>query len=44
MAGRASDRYGRRPMILTGLFASAVAYVLFGLAHSLWLLFVSRLV
>jgi multidrug resistance protein len=42
--GRASDRYGRRPMILTGLFASAVAYVLFGLAHTLWLLFASRFV
>lgn len=42
--GRLSDRYGRRPMILTGLIASAVAYVVFGLADSLWLLFVSRLV
>jgi multidrug resistance protein len=42
--GRASDRYGRRPMILAGLLGSAVAYVLFGLADTLWLLFASRFV
>lgn len=42
--GRLSDRYGRRPLILAGLMASAAAYVLFGLAESLWLLFASRLV
>ncbi|MDP9121424.1 MAG: MFS transporter [Acidobacteriota bacterium] len=42
--GRLSDRYGRRPMILAGLLLSAVAYVIFGLAHSLWLLLFSRLV
>jgi multidrug resistance protein len=42
--GRASDRWGRRPLILAGLLASAGAYVLFGLAESLWLLFASRLV
>lgn len=42
--GRLSDRYGRRPMILAGLLASAAAYLLFGLADTLWLLFASRLV
>lgn len=42
--GRASDRYGRRPVILIGLLLSAVAFVLFGLADALWFLFVSRLV
>lgn len=42
--GRLSDRYGRRPLILTGLIAAAVAYVLFGLAKSLWLLFAFRMV
>lgn len=42
--GRFSDRYGRRPALLIGLFASAVAYVIFGLADALWLLFLSRLV
>lgn len=42
--GRLSDRYGRRPALLIGLTASALAYVVFGFAESLWLLFVSRLV
>ncbi len=42
--GRFSDRYGRRPALLVGLFASAVAYVIFGLAGTIWLLFLSRLV
>ena len=42
--GRLSDRYGRRPMILAGLLLSAAAYSLFGLAHTLLLLFLSRLV
>jgi MFS family permease len=42
--GRLSDRYGRRPMILTGLLLSAVAFSLFGLAHTVLLLFLSRLV
>src|SRR5213082_1756444 len=42
--GRVSDRYGRRPALLVGLTASTVAYVVFGLAGSLWLLFVSRFV
>lgn len=42
--GRFSDRYGRRPALLVGLAASAIAYVIFGYATSLWLLFLSRLV
>jgi multidrug resistance protein len=42
--GRVSDRYGRRPALLIGLSASAMAYVVFGLASSVWLLFLSRLV
>ncbi|HEV2085449.1 MAG TPA: MFS transporter [Gemmatimonadales bacterium] len=42
--GRVSDRYGRRPALLIGLSASAMAYVVFGLATSVWLLFLSRLV
>ncbi|HEY2026377.1 MAG TPA: MFS transporter [Gemmatimonadaceae bacterium] len=42
--GRLSDAYGRRPALLVGLTASAIAYVIFGFAHSLALLFISRLV
>ncbi len=42
--GKFSDRYGRRPAMLVGLAASAVAYLVFGYADSLWLLFASRIV
>jgi multidrug resistance protein len=42
--GWLSDRYGRRPAILVGLLLSAVAYVIFAFAASLWLLFLSRVV
>src|SRR5438552_12768409 len=42
--GRVSDHYGRRPVLLVGLSASTVAYLIFGLAGSLWLLFASRFV
>ncbi|HEX6939194.1 MAG TPA: MFS transporter [Longimicrobiales bacterium] len=41
--GRVSDRRGRKPLIVAGLFASAVSYLLFGLARTLPLLFVSRM-
>ena len=42
--GKFSDRYGRRPAMIIGLSASAVAYTIFGYASSLWMLFASRLV
>jgi MFS family permease len=42
--GRFSDRYGRRPALLIGLTASGIAYIIFGMADALWLLFLSRLV
>lgn len=42
--GRLSDRYGRRPAILGGLALAAVAYVVFGIADTVWLLFLSRFV
>lgn len=44
MWGRFSDRYGRRPALLVGLGAAAIAYVVFAFANSLWLLLLSRLV
>jgi MFS family permease len=44
MWGRFSDRVGRRPALLIALGASAIAYLIFGFAHSLLLLFLSRLV
>ncbi|HXV85775.1 MAG TPA: MFS transporter [Gemmatimonadales bacterium] len=42
--GRLSDRYGRRRSILLGLSASGVAFLVFGFATSIWMLFASRLV
>jgi MFS family permease len=42
--GRFSDRWGRRPALLVALGASAVAYVIFGFANSLFVLFLSRIV
>ena len=42
--GRFSDRHGRRPALMISLFASAIAFVVFAFADSLWLLFVSRLI
>lgn len=42
--GRVSDRYGRRPALLIGLLASAIAFLVFGLATSLFVLFLSRVV
>ena len=40
--GRLSDRYGRRPVILASLAGSAVAALLIGLAGTLVLLFIAR--
>jgi len=42
--GRLSDRYGRRPAIIAGLSASAIAFAVFGLASTIWMLFLSRLI
>src|SRR5437762_12484104 len=44
MWGRFSDRVGRRPGLLSALGAAGIAYLIFGFAHSLLLLFLSRLV
>lgn len=46
MWGRLSDRVGRRPVLLIGLFGSAVFYVIFAIGtiqQSLLLLFISRI-
>lgn len=41
--GRWSDRVGRRPVLLISLAGSTVSYLLFALAHSVPMLFVSRI-
>lgn len=42
--GRVSDRYGRRPALLIGLSASTAAFVVFGFANAVWLLFLCRII
>ncbi len=42
--GKLSDRHGRRPVVVLGLAISAVSYIVFAFAQSLWLLFLSRAV
>jgi multidrug resistance protein len=41
--GRLSDRYGRRRLIMISLLGASASYLVFGLADSLWLLFLSRI-
>ena len=42
--GRFSDHYGRRPALMVGMTASAIAYVIFAYSNSILMLFFSRLV
>jgi len=41
--GGLSDRVGRKPVLLVGIFGYAVTMVWFGLADSLWMLFAARI-
>lgn len=41
--GGLSDRIGRKPVLLVGIFGYAVAMLWFGLANSLWMLFAARI-
>jgi MFS transporter, DHA1 family, multidrug resistance protein len=42
--GRASDRYGRKPVIMIGLLGFGLAFVATGLSTSLWMLYGSQLI
>jgi MFS family permease len=44
MWGRFSDRVGRRPTLIIALSAAGISYLIFGFAHSLLVLFLSRIV
>ncbi len=44
MWGRFSDRHGRRPALLIALTAAGIAYLVFGFASSLLVLFLSRII
>ena len=42
--GRLSDRYGRRPVLFLSLLGTAAGFLLLGLAGSLWVLFMGRII
>jgi len=42
--GALSDRFGRRPVILTALFVMAVDYLIMATAQTIWLLLVGRVI
>src|SRR5881396_3001988 len=42
--GRLSDRFGRRPILLVSLAGTSVGFAVMGLANSLALLFVARII
>lgn len=42
--GAASDRWGRRPIILLSLIGSAVGYVVLGIGGALWVLYLARVI
>ena len=42
--GALSDQRGRRPVLLVCILGTTVAYSLFGIAGSLWVIFLSRLI
>jgi DHA1 family tetracycline resistance protein-like MFS transporter len=41
--GRLSDRFGRRPILMSSLVGACLSYVILGLADSLWMLLASRM-
>ena len=42
--GKLSDKVGRRPVLLVSLIGTSLGFLLMGLANTLWLLFVARIV
>ena len=42
--GSLSDRFGRRPVLLVSLVIIAVDFIVMGLAHSIWLLVITRII
>lgn len=44
LLGRLSDRFGRRPILLISQIGTLSGFILLGLANSIWLLFVARII
>lgn len=43
LLGRWSDRFGRRPILLLSILGTATSFLIMGLANTLWMLFLGRL-
>jgi MFS transporter, DHA1 family, tetracycline resistance protein len=41
--GRLSDRFGRRPVLMSSLFGACLSYVLLAFAHNIWWLLAARM-
>ncbi|WP_313430932.1 MFS transporter, partial [Siminovitchia terrae] len=44
MWGRVSDRIGRKPVMMIGIFGLAISFFMMALSSSLWMLFVARVI
>lgn len=44
MLGTLSDRFGRKIILISSLFGSAIGYYLFGFGGALWILFLGRII
>ncbi len=44
LLGAASDRHGRRPVLVISMFGASIGYALFGVGGALWVFFLSRIV
>jgi DHA1 family tetracycline resistance protein-like MFS transporter len=42
--GRLSDRFGRRPVLVASIAGTALGFLVLGLARSLWMLFLGRII
>lgn len=42
--GQLSDRYGRRPILFFSILGSSVGFLIIGLANTLWLVFLGRII
>ena len=42
--GRLSDRYGRKPVLLISQIGTLIGFLLLGLANTLWMLFLARII
>lgn len=44
LLGRLSDRFGRRPVLIISQIGTLAGFIVLGLANTLWLLFISRII